>query len=189
MEGLVRKITLGLAVVMLLGAGQALASPKATAAEASPYFTERASTLFSEIRTETAEMNRHAETLGTFAWKPQISWQGHAFYLNRVKGHINNVGERIAELQRISDHVQPWQQKAIEQLTSHALQLASSTSAAIVYLSDNQGRLFVTEYRDHLTNLAERSDAVKETVDKYRDYEKAQDRFQRLQNEMELDRS
>lgn len=189
MKGLARKIALGVAVLTMLGAGQALASPKAAAADQSPYFTERASTLLGEIRSETAEMNRHAETLGTFVRKPHINWQSHSHYLNRMKGHINNVGERLAELQRISDRVEPWQQKAIEQLASHASQLASSTSAALVYLRENQGSLFVTEYRDHLTNLAEHSDRVTDTAAKFGDYEKTQDRFQHLHNELELDRS
>lgn len=188
MRALVKKAALSFAVLMLLGVGQAFASPANPSADPSPYFSERASTLLTEIKSEAAEMNLHTETLGTFAWKPQISWQSHAFYLNRVKDHINNVGERIAELRGISEFVQPWQQKAIEQVASHAAQVASSTQAAIVYLRGNQGRLFVPEYRDHLTTVAARSDDMKQTLDKYLEYDKAQDTFQRLQNELELER-
>lgn len=189
MRALLKKAVLSFACLMLLGAGQAFASPANPSADPSPYFSERASTLLTEIQSEAAEMNLHAETLGTFAWKTQLSWQSHASYLDRVKNHINNVGERIAELQQISDFVQPWQQKAIDQVTSHAVQVASSTQAAIVHLRGNQGRLFVPEYRDHLTKLAERSDEMKQALDKYLDYEKAQGRFQRLQTELELGRS
>jgi hypothetical protein len=189
MRTLLKRTVLGFAMFMLLGTGQAFASPAARSAEPSPYLSERASTLLTEIRSETAAMKLHTETLSTFAWKPQISWRSHANYLDRVKGHINNVGERIAELQRISDFVQPWQQKAIDQVTAHAVQVASRTQAAIVYLKGNQGRLFVPEYRDHLTTVAARSDDMKETLDKYLDYEKAQDAFQRLQNELELERN
>jgi hypothetical protein len=128
----------------------------------------------------------NAETLGTFARNPQYSWQSHAFYLERVKGHINAVGERTAELQQISDSVLPWQQKAISEVTSHAAQVAASTQAAIVHLRENQNRLFISEYRDHLTTIADSSGDMKQTVDKFLDYQKTQEKFQQLQNELQL---
>ena len=124
--------------------------------------------------------------MGTFAWNPHYSWQSHAFYLDRVKGHINAVGERLAELQQIRYTVLPWQQQAITEVTSHAAQVATSTQAAIVHLRENQNRLFVSEYRDHLATIAGRSGDMKQTVDKFLDYEKAQQKFQQLQNELEL---
>jgi hypothetical protein len=124
--------------------------------------------------------------LGTFAWNPRHSWQSHAFCLDRVKGHINAVGERLAELQQIRYTVLPWQQQAITEVTSHAAQVATSTQAAIVHLRENQDRLFASEYRDHLTTIEGRSGDMKQTVDKFLDYEKAQQKFQRLQNELEL---
>jgi len=188
MQTLLKRTVLGLVVFMLLGAGQAFASPATRSTDPSPYFSERASTLLTEIQSEAAAMKLHTETLETFAWKPQMSWQSHASYLDRVKGHINNVGERIAELQGISDLVEPWQQKAIDQVTSHAAQVASRTQAAIVYLRGNQDRLFVPEYRDHLKAVAARSNDIKETLDKYFDYDTAHDEFQRLQSELELER-
>ena len=126
----------------------------------------------------------HADTLGTFAWNPQYSWQSHGTYLDRVKGHINAVGSRIAKLQRMRNAVLPWQQ-AITEVTAHAAQVAASTQAAIVHLRENQNRLFVSEYRDHLKTIADRSGNMKQTVDKFLDYEEAQQRFDRLKGELE----
>ena len=131
-------------------------------------------------------LERNAETLGTFASNPHYSWQSHANYLDRVKGHINAVGERTGELQRIRHAALPWQQQAITEVTSHAAQVAASTQAAILHLRENQNRLFVPEYRDHLTTIADSSGDMKETVDKFLDYEKTQQKFQQLQNELEL---
>src|SRR4029077_18606495 len=117
-----------------------------------------ASTLLAQIKAEAAGLRRNAETLGTFASNFQYSWQSHANYLDLVKGHINAVGERTAELQRIRYAVLPWQQQAITQVTSHAAQVAASTQAAIVHLRENQDRLFVSEYREHLMTIADRSE-------------------------------
>jgi signal transduction histidine kinase len=106
--------------------------------------------------------------------------------LDQVKGHINAIGERTAELQQIRYAVLPWQEQAITEVTSQAAQVAASTQAAIVYLNENQGRHFVPEYRDHLTTIADSSDDMKQAVDSFLDYEKTQQKLQDLQNELEL---
>jgi hypothetical protein len=187
-----KRMILALAAVTLLGTGSVSASPPAPSPGASEadhsatYLSGRASTLLAEIQEEAVRLGLNGETLGTFAWNPQTSWQSHAFYLDRVKGHINAVGERAGELQRISYSVLPWQQQAISEVTSHAVQVAASTQAAIVHLRENRNRLFVPEYRDHLTTIAHRSEDLKQTVNKFLDYEKTQQKLHQLQNELEL---
>jgi len=175
-----------LAAIALLGTGTVSASSSAPSAESQAYLSGRASTILAEIQAEAGGLERNAETLGTFASNPHYSWQSHANYLDRVKGHINAVGERTGELQRIRHAALPWQQQAITEVTSHAAQVAASTQAAILHLRENQNRLFVPEYRDHLTTIADSSGDMKETVDKFLDYEKTQQKFQQLQNELEL---
>ena len=181
-----KRMSMTLAAIVLLAAGAVLASPSAPSPDSSAYFSGRASTLLAEIQKETAQLGLHADTLGTFAWKPQSHWRSHATYLDLVKGHVNAVGERTAELQRISHAVLPWQQKAITEVTGHVAQVAASTQAAIDHLRENQNRLFVSEYRDHLTTIADRSGDMKEAVDKFLDYEKAEQKSQQLKDELEL---
>jgi hypothetical protein len=191
MRTILKRMIVTLAAVALLGTGSVFASPPAPS-PVSPEtddltdLSERASTLLAEIQKESAELSRHADTLGTFARSPQHSWQSHAHYLDTVKGHINAVGERTAELQQIRYAVLPWQQQAISEVTSHAARVAASTQAAIVYLNENQGRHFVPEYRDQLTTIADSSTDLKDTVGKFLEYEKAQQKVQQLQNELEL---
>ncbi len=191
LKGMIAALAVVVAVA-LLGTGSGFASPPTPSSD-STYLSARASTLLSEIQEEAAGLALHAETLGTFAWNPRFSWESHAFYLDSVKGHINAVGERTAELQQIRDSVLPWQQQAISEVTSHAAQVAASTQAAIMHLRENQNRLFVSGYREHLTTIADRSGDMKETVDKFlnyekaqRNYEEAQQKYLRLENELEL---
>jgi hypothetical protein len=175
-----------LAVIALLGTGSVYASPPAPSPESPAYLSERASTLLAQIQAEAVGLRRNADTLGTFASNSRYSWQSHANYLDGVKRHINAVGERTDELQRIRHAVLPWQQSAITEVTSHAAQVAASTQAAILHLKENQLWLFVSEYRDHLTTIADSSAEMKRTVDKFLDYEKTQQKLQQLQNELEL---
>jgi len=189
MRTILKRMIVVLLAVALLGTGSVFASsppPGASEADDSAYLSGRASTLLAEIQKETAELRRHADTLGTFARNSQHSWQSHALYLDRVKGHINAVGERTAELQQIRYAVLPWQERAITEVTSHAAQVAASTQAAIVYLNENRGRHIVPEYQGHLTIIADSSEDMKQTVDKFLDYERTQQKFQRLQNELDL---
>jgi signal transduction histidine kinase len=181
-----KRMIVALAAIAFFGTGSVFASPPAPSPESSTYLSGRASTLLVQIQAEAARLRRNAGTLETFASNPQYSWQSHADYLNTVKSHINAVGERTAELQRIQHAVLPWQQQAITEVTSHASQVANSTQAAILYLSENKHWLFVPEYRDHVTTIADSSRNMKQTVDKFLDYERAQQKFQQLQNELEL---
>ena len=180
-----KRMIVALAVVVVIGGGSALASPSPSS-DSSGYWSGRASALLMEIQEETASLRPHADRLGSFARNPRISWQSHATYLDRVKGHINSVGESIAELQRIRPDVLRWQQQAIAEVTSHAAQVAASTQAAIVHLRENQNHLFVPEYTDHLMTIADRSEDMKQTVDKFLEYEKTMEKLQRLQKDLEL---
>lgn len=179
-----KRMVVALAAVVLLGGGSALASPPSSDSPA--YWSGRASTLLAEIQRETAALRPHADKLGTLVRNSKLSWQSHAAYLDRVKGHINSVGENIAELQRIRQDVLPWQQQAITEVTSHAVQVAASTQAAIVHLRENRNYLFAPEYTGHLTTIADRSEDMKETVDKFLDYGKTLEKLQLLQKELEL---
>ena len=185
-----KRMIVALAAVVLVGTGAVFASPSPRSPDApkeqlATYSSGRASILLAEVQKESRELRRHTDTLGTFAGRHRYSWQSHASYLDKIKGHINEVGERTAELQEIRHAVLPWQQQAITQVTSHAAKVAASTQAAILYLNENQSRLFVPEYGDHLTTIADSSEDMKHTVDKFLDYEKTQGKLQQLQNELE----
>jgi hypothetical protein len=176
----------------ILATGAATATPRALPAAASPaatrhspYLSERASTLLAEIQREAAELRRNAETLGTFARSTRFSWKSHADYLGRVKTHINAVGKHIAELQRIQDSVLPWQQQAITQVTNHAAEVAASTQAALVHLNENRNSVLLPEYRAHLKTIDDRSADMKERVDKFLAYERAEQKFLQLRDELE----
>ena len=186
-----KRMLVVLAAVVLLGTGSVFASPPSPSTGAlemddSAYMSARASTLLAEIKKEAAALSPHADTLGIFARNSEYSWQSHVFYLDQVKGHINAIGERTAELQQIRYAILPWQEQAITEVTSHAAQVGASTQAAIVYLNQNQGRHFVPEYRDHLTTIADSSDDLTQAVNRFLDYEKTQQKLQDLQNELEL---
>ena len=181
----VRKMMTRLAAVTLLAVGLASASPPPTCPPTVD-LSGQATTLLVRIEAEAAALRPTADTLSTFAWNPQINWESHALYLSEAKARINNVGKHLAELQQMQGSLTSWQQQAVSRVTSHALQVAASTEAAIDTLRSNQDRFFVPEYREHLTTIADASQKMHETVSKFVRYDKAQQQFQQLQYELEL---
>src|SRR4029077_19137108 len=119
-----------------------------------------------------AELRSHPYPPGTFAWNAPYTLQSRVTFLDRAEGHMNAVGERVAKLQHIRRLVLPWQQQAITEVTSHATRVKADIQAAIVHLRENQNRLLVAEYRDHLTTIEDRSEDMKQTVDKFLNHEK-----------------
>jgi hypothetical protein len=104
---------------------------------------------------------------GTFAWNAPYTLQSRVTFLDRAESHMNAVGGRVAKLPQIRRLVLPWQQEAITEVTSHATRVKADIQAAIVHLRENQNRLLVAEYRDHLTTIEDRSEDMKQTVDKF----------------------
>ena len=152
-----------------------------TTKQVSGFTSGQTSTLMAEIQREAALLRRHADRLESLARNTQISRESHAYHLDQVKLHINAVGKHTVHLQAVREDVVPWQQRAIDKLTSDAIEVAKSTEAAINHLRENRNLLFVSEYRDHLTTIAGHSEDMKQTVDKFLDFEKAQCKLQQLE--------
>jgi hypothetical protein len=180
-----KRTVVAVVAVALLGTGPALASPPAQSPDVPDQdhlaiLSGRASILIAEIQKETAELlaeiqkeaaelRPHPYTPGTFAWNAQYTLQNHVTFLDRAEGHINAVGERVAKLQHICRLLHRWQQQAITEVTSRATRVEASIQAAIAHLRENQNRLLVKEYRDHLMTIEDRSEDMKQTVDEFLD--------------------
>ena len=167
-----KRTVVAVVAIAVLGTGPARASPPAQWPDAPDQdhmaiLSGRASILFAEIQKETAELRPHPYPPGTFAWNAPYTLQSRVTFLDRADSHMNAVGERVAKLQHIRRLLLPWQQEAITEVTSHATRVKADIQAAIVHLRENQNRLLVAEYRDHLTTIEDRSEDMKQTVDKF----------------------
>ena len=130
----------------------------------------RSRQLLKDLQIVTSELHRDAETLGTFATRPQMSWQSHASYLTDVRDQINEAGQVLKQLQDMLHKVEPWQQEAFNRIHPVALQLAGHTEAAIQHLNENQNLRFVQEYTERLTAIADHALEMKNTLDNFVGY-------------------
>ena len=164
-----------LAVAAALAAGTPLLAASTSASQKSADATR----LLREVRLLTHDLNRDAATLETYRLN-RMSWQAHAHRLALAKEHINSIGARLASLDAMRGYVEPWQREAIDSITPVAGQLAARTEAAIKYLNENQGRLFVPDYTEHLSAIAGHADQMQESINTHLDLASAQERMDNL---------
>ena len=163
-----------LAMAAVLAAGTPL-----LAASSGAHKSTDATRLLREVRLLTHDLNRDAATLESYRFN-RTSWETHAYRLMLAKQHINSIGERLEKLDAMRESVEPWQQEAIDSLTPVAGQLAGRAEAAIEYLNENQGKLFVPDYREHLAAIAGHADQMRESIGAHLDMANAQERMDKL---------
>jgi hypothetical protein len=141
-----------------------------------------ASRLLREVRSLAHALNRDAATLDSYRLSG-MSWQGHANRLTLARQHINSIGDRLTNLTVMRGSAEPWQREAIDSIVPVAAELASRTEAAISYLNENQGQLFVPAYTEHLGAIAGHAEQMKQSVDVYLEWASAQDKMDKLRGQ------
>lgn len=183
-----KKKLLLLSCVSLLGIGSVttLGATLGPDPERNTRISQKGTLLLTEIQAETNRLIRHAEQIDTYTRTTRYSRVSHAASLEGVKQHINAVGERIRELQRIRGLLHTWQQLAVDEVTPKAAEVAASTQAAILHLKEIRSHTLTSPYRDHLFTIAGRSQDLKQTVDAFLQYHAAKLKLQSLEAELEI---
>lgn len=147
--------------------------------EATSYAAERASELLFKVQDEATGLILNAEILRALTRESQPNLEGHLGYLLEIKMRINAIWDRTFDLRRISTHALAWQREAIAELSAHGSQVAASTQAAIDSLSEGQETAFNSEYRHHVTMLADASQKIRDTMATFFDRYMVQQRSRR----------
>lgn len=187
---LLRKAAYVPLLALTLGSA-AMASPIVNAAamiapEAeSPIGQAKASELLREVRALSLQLRTDADTLESLRRQSRITWNTHAFQLNYVREHVNNIGSRLAQLEDIRASAAPWQQRAIDEITPVAQNLASHTQAAIQQLNTDRSQIRTPIYQDHLASIQDHSKTLHASVDAYLDYHEASKTLENTQQKLE----
>lgn len=181
------KVTCLLAVAVLSTGSLAAESPAsqecACRSQADWNFPAEASQLLSEVRADSHPLTASAERLQSLR-NGGSSWQGHANELSVLREHVNDIGEKIQRLQAIRHAIEPWQQEAVDSVTTAGVTLASSTEAAIRHLNDNRTFLWSDTYRNHLASLAQGADQMKQSVSLHLEMANTQEKLEELRQQV-----
>lgn len=151
-------------------------------------FRGEAAGLLEQVRANSALLAKDAATLESFK-RSGVSWQSHAGLLNSIRGHINENGNLLCRLQAIRHVTAPWQQQAIDRVVPMSSEMAVRTEAAIDHLNAHAGRLFVPEYQEQLTSIADLASRVNGGLGDFLSYANTQQKLDRLEQKLELGRS
>jgi hypothetical protein len=172
----------------LLGAAM-FSSPTSVIAAASQevsanFIAENAITSeLKELRGLTSQLDNYADQLHSLTNSPGLHWRTHASRLTTVKHHVNRIGDQLEVLQAMRLSAAPWQQEAIDNLVTAALQVAGHTTSAIDHLNGSR-HLWAPEYVDHLRAIAALSDHMHELVDNHLKIIDAQSEIQSLEDKL-----
>jgi hypothetical protein len=149
-------------------------------------YAEQASGLLQEIHQISTQLRDDTQFLEVHSRSNQLDWRSHAAHLNDIRTNINAMGDNLRQLQEIHSLIAPWQQKAVDRIMPKAVALADHAELAINFLNEEKGKTWMPSYVDRVSDMADHSVEIKNTVSMFLDFGKTSDRLKGLENHIEF---
>jgi hypothetical protein len=143
------------------------------------------SKLLGEVRSHAAQADIDAHTLATYT-KSRLDWRTHSTQLTAIKDHVNDLIRDGNQLSTIRDEGSPWQQEAIDRISSLLPEMASHLTATITHLRQNQGRTHMKPYRDLALANQTIIHNAHEIISDYVEYGEAKAKADALEKDLQL---
>jgi hypothetical protein len=140
--------------------------------------------LLADARTESGMLKVDTAELDAFT-RSTLSWKTFASKLDRIKDHVNKVGELTGKLNSARDSGSAWQKDAIDRINPLLRDLASSVTAAINHLSEHQSLVHSTHYREYVQTTHEQASNLAGLISDYVEYGKAKDKMEALAKDLD----
>jgi translation initiation factor 2B subunit (eIF-2B alpha/beta/delta family) len=140
----------------------------------------QASEFLNQIRDSAVALSNDSDRLQSLM-NSRVTRYSYADSLNRIKHHINQTGEQLAQFEEIRRDAAPWQQEAVDRITPIAQQIAENTEAAIDHLNESPNWLYSPTYTNSLTAIADDAQQMKNNVSDFLALAKAQQKVDDLQ--------
>jgi lambda repressor-like predicted transcriptional regulator len=123
---------------------------------------DAAKPILARIKKDAANMASYSQTGG-------LSWQTHSTALEKIKSDVNELQQNMRGLQSHRTVPSPWQQDAIDRITTLANDLATNMNAAIAQLNKSKSRPTAPPYPEYLKADArianDLSDEIADVID------------------------
>lgn len=155
-------------------------------AAAPPRAVKQISSLLRDVRQADFKVRNAADTLDSFAFSPDLSWQTHADYLEQAKEQIDHMGKLLSQLETLRSQALPWQRRLLDRIYPESLALAHNTQAAIKFLDKNQENLIAAPYRHDVTGMYKQASRIDRTITRYETYARDHQQERRLARQLKL---
>ena len=118
--------------------------------------------IVNKIKKDAVQMQSYARANG-------LSWESHAAVLSGMKDDVNKLQANMRGLQSHRTIASPWQQDAIDRITSLANDLANTMNATINQLNNGKSRPTAPPYPEYLKQnariVSDLADEINGTID------------------------
>jgi hypothetical protein len=141
--------------------------------------------IFKEIQFDVEQARVHADQLQTYALHPGLSWQAHGEQLVEIKDRVNEIGNKLCQLEEMRPSAARWQQKEIDTIARDLLLMADNTSDAIRYLNEHHREDTLSgNYQTYASNLYKETRELDNSVGKALTYSRVSQEYRHLRKEV-----
>lgn len=143
------------------------------------------SRLLNEVRSHAALADDDAHTLASYALA-DIHWRTHGAKLTQIKEHVNDLIRDSNQLVTMREEGSPWQQEAIDGISSLLPEMAANLTATINHLSQNPNQTMLQPYRDLAKNNETIIHKAHEIIADYVEYGEVKAKSDALERKLQM---
>jgi hypothetical protein len=137
-----------------------------------------------DVRPIVAQIIRDADQLKGFSLTNGPSWQTHMAVLGKIRQDVNKMQEYMRGLQAHRASASPWQQEAIDRVSSLANDLATSMNSTIDQLNKSKSRPIASPYPEFLRANAQIARDLADEINGAIDYRQTRSKMESLQKQL-----
>src|SRR6478672_2735593 len=145
--------------------------------------SEEISKLLVQAKAHALELEDDAADLDAIT-RSKLSWKQHANKLERMREHINSLGQVSKQLNEKRSEGSPWQQKAIDQIDPLLREMASSLTATINHLNEQQSQVHMPAYREYVHSNHELASKTARLIRDFVDYDEAKSEAEAFESKL-----
>jgi hypothetical protein len=143
------------------------------------------SRLLNEAQSYSVQAHMDATELESYTHS-NLSWHTHAQVLNSIRGHINNMGQLLQQMQDIKSEGSPWQQDAIDRIDPVLRQMADHLTTTIEYGNEHPNQVHMMKFQNYVRACAEFASQTHTLISDLVAFDQAQSKAQMLKQKLEL---
>lgn len=137
-----------------------------------------------QVKSHAAQADDDAHTLASYTLS-NLDWRTHSTQLAAIKEHVNSLIRDSNAMAAMRDEGSPWQQEAIDQISSLLPEMASHLNATIDHLNDNQKHVNLPPYRDLARTNQTIIHKAHEMIADFVDYSEAKAKAEALEKQLQ----
>ena len=147
--------------------------------------SENISNLLSQAKRHAVLAEDDAATLESYT-RSKAHWKLHAEQLERIRVHVNELGQLNKQLSDSRAEGSPWQQTAIDQVDARLREMADLLTATINHFNENPSQVHMQGYRDYVKANCELTSRIAKMIEDFVDYDEAKSKADSLGQKLDL---